>query len=373
MRATLLVAVAMGCAHAPAPILMPPVTVPSPYIGYDSPRYADPRMWLCLPGRAGDACTGDLTATEVRADGSRRVIPDIPAATDPPVDCFYVYPTQDSSPDAKNHENLADLGTIPRTALMQVGQFRAVCRLFVPLYRQASIGTYSRWKEHQEPYFAAAFSDVAEAFLHYMGQYNHGRKVVLIGHSQGGEMVSRLLKRFFDADPVMRARLLYAFPIGALLAVRNGQTVGGDFMNIPICTRRGDTGCIVGYRSFRAGQAVDPDGDEPAAGMTSICVNPADLTGNGAHPLRRSYFFIGGKQVGDRRTPPFVVLPDYYTSRCVDREDRYRYLEIGVVPGDPRVNPIDFNGEADPNMGLHGLDMQFPLGDLVDLVAAGAR
>ena len=36
---------------------------------------------------------------------------------------------------------------------------------------------------------------VVDAFLHYMGQYNRGRKVVLLGHSQGAQMIVRLLQR----------------------------------------------------------------------------------------------------------------------------------------------------------------------------------
>ncbi len=49
-------------------------------------------LWLCGPAAADDACTGALDATVVAADGTRSVEPFVPDH-DPPIDCFYVYPT----------------------------------------------------------------------------------------------------------------------------------------------------------------------------------------------------------------------------------------------------------------------------------------
>src|SRR4051812_46339592 len=55
--------------------------------------YSDPANWLCLPGRADDACgKANEEATIVLANGTmihQAFAPDPNA----PVDCFYVYPT----------------------------------------------------------------------------------------------------------------------------------------------------------------------------------------------------------------------------------------------------------------------------------------
>src|SRR5690242_13921936 len=48
--------------------------------------------WLCRPGTRPDPCTANLTATVVRANGSKRSQTAQPAKN-PPIDCFYVYPT----------------------------------------------------------------------------------------------------------------------------------------------------------------------------------------------------------------------------------------------------------------------------------------
>ena len=53
--------------------------------------------WLCRPGHVPDPCVTDLTATVVAASGPTTVR-HAAVAADPPVDCFYVYPTVSSQP-----------------------------------------------------------------------------------------------------------------------------------------------------------------------------------------------------------------------------------------------------------------------------------
>ena len=53
--------------------------------------YAKPANWLCLPGRA-DTCAAPPAATWLNAGGYGGAIPNV-VAKDPPLDCFYVYPT----------------------------------------------------------------------------------------------------------------------------------------------------------------------------------------------------------------------------------------------------------------------------------------
>lgn len=101
----------------------------------------------------------------------------------------------------------------------------AKCAVYAPLYRQATIGTYFAGKDRRESFLQTAYSDVLDAFLHYMGQHNRGRKVVLIGHSQGADMISRLLRQVFDHDPAMRERLMLAMPVGDRSKCRTGSSL----------------------------------------------------------------------------------------------------------------------------------------------------
>jgi len=371
-----------GCA-VPAKSPAPPVDLKSPFTGYASERYSQSRWWLCMAGRE-DACSGNLDATEIRPDGTHVEVRDRHAPGSDLVDCFYVYPTVDLRPWPASHENFSDLSSMKLPTLNQAARFRSVCRVFVPLYRQTSIGTYFQPKGVRAPYREVAESDVDDAFLHYMGQYNRGHKIVLMGHSQGGEMVVHLLKRFFDGDAAMRDRLLLAMPIGWPIEVAPGQTTGGTFTNLPVCTKSGETGCVVAYRTYSASHEVVPGRAAPTEGHESVCVHPGQLA-HGAEVFSRSFFGVPEwfgipnwmfalKGTGTVLTP-FVMLRGYYTGRCVKGDGGFRYLEVSVapVPGDKRESPIDlgsmwFRGE----LGTHLFDMQFGGGDLMDLVAQRA-
>jgi pimeloyl-ACP methyl ester carboxylesterase len=366
-----------ACAEPPPPAnLGPPSTLRSPFTGYESPHYKNPSAWLCLPGRA-DACADDLDATELLPDGSRALAQDRRLAGADDVDCFYVYPTVDMTLFPGNHTDFSSTESMARATVAQAARFRDTCRLFVPLYRQVTLGTYFRSPEAREPYLAVATSDVVDAFVHYMATYNGGRKVVLIGHSQGAEMVTRLLRRFFDDDPAMRDRLVLAMPIGGHLDVKEGSTVGGTFAHIPVCTRAGEMGCVVGYRSFAAGANVEPDAEAPAPGLVRVCVNPAELDNGPGKPFSRAFFPLRDDSRQRMRgvdgiTTPFVVLRDFYSGSCHAGPGFVRYLSVSTTPppGDVRVSPVDFSSIwLRGKLGLHILDFQLAQGDLVDLVA----
>src|ERR1700722_10042874 len=50
------------------------------------------KAWLCFPGSPTDWCSVELTTTVISADGSRRNVA-VSVPQNPPIDCFYVYPT----------------------------------------------------------------------------------------------------------------------------------------------------------------------------------------------------------------------------------------------------------------------------------------
>jgi pimeloyl-ACP methyl ester carboxylesterase len=336
-------------------------------------------MWLCRPDLVGDACHGDLSATEIRADGSRAVVPHA-SAPDPEIDCFYVYPTVDLSLWPGNHQSFDDLGPMTDATRAQAARFTEICSAYVPLYRQATLGTYLRGQDRRERFLDVAFSDVADAFLHYMGQYNEGRKVVLIGHSQGGDMIVRLLQRYFDTDPAMRERLLVAIAVGWQVEVPKGRTAGATFVSLPVCTRPEELGCVVAYRSHRAGEQVAPRSG-PKPGNETACVDPTRLGGAQPGILSRSYFLLTARsrerlQGVDGIDTPFLMLRSLYSAECSDGVDGYRYLGVSVAPapGDTRQSPLDLEDwRLGTKMGLHLFDMQLPQGDLIDLVARKAR
>jgi hypothetical protein len=367
---------AAGCA-IPAPTV--PAAGHSPFTGYASQLYGNDAMWLCRPDLPADPCRMDREVTEIHRDRSRSVTRQRPAAR-PAVDCFYVYPTVDGRLLPGNHTDTEDMAAAAEATLGQTTLFGEVCALYVPVYRQITIGTYILPGEAAARRSEVAFSDVDDAFLHYMGQYNHGRKIVLLGHSQGADMVVRLLQRRFEHDPVMRARLLVAMPIGGPVEVPRGRAVGGTFDALPLCTAPDELGCVVAFQSRVAGGKAGAPAFQPKPGNEIACVNPAPGA-QGARRFSRTLLPLTEQtrpwlQNLDGVATPLVMLRDLYTGACIDGPDGYRYLGVATAlePRDERASPVDLaDGRFNGLLGLHVLDFQFAQGDLVDLVARKAR
>jgi hypothetical protein len=129
-----------------------------------------------------------MDATELGADGTRVPRPFSPAAN-PPADCFYIYPTVDMEVVPGNHSDFTDTSRMREFTRAQVARFGSVCRVFVPLYRQMTLGTYLAPRDVHQRLFDFAFADVLAAFRHYLAHFDDGRGIVLLGHSQGAQMV----------------------------------------------------------------------------------------------------------------------------------------------------------------------------------------
>lgn len=341
---------------------------------YSSPTYSDPVNWLCRPDRSDDACDIDLDATLVRADGTTEVQRFRPAA-DPAADCFYVYPTISADPPPNS-----DLSPGPEERLVvanQFARFGSVCRLFAPVYRQvplaglSALGATTTTGVPGAPTPGqVAYGDVLDAWRQYLANDNDGRPVVLIGHSQGSGHLTRLLTEAITTDPVARERLVSALLVGSSVKVPGAP---GAIPDLPVCTQRDGrpaTGCLLSYVSFAA-DAPPPDGSlfgraRDGQGRT-VCTNPADLTG-GAAPLD-SYFPARPDQ---GLSTPFVRYEGLLQGRCTS-DPRFDWLEVTNThaPGDTR--PADVGGRITPVWGLHLIDVNLALGNLVDLVGQQVR
>jgi hypothetical protein len=354
----------------------------NPFKGFKSARYADEQQWLCRPDQTttpNQCAVNDLTATVVLPNNT--LAPEIvgPPRPEPDYDCFYVYPTVDLSVTPGNHTDFSDLAYILDPLVSQAARFNRSCRVFAPLYRQVTIGTYFSNDPHRDEYFALAYSDVKEAFRHYMGQYNNGRNFVLMGHSQGTGHVTQLIQELIDPDPELRERLIAALLIGGSVAVPDGEVVGGTFQNIPLCTTANQAGCVIAYRSYAHDFPPAGGSNVVDANLDTACTNPAAL-GGGKGLFAASYFplhvnqptFRVGTDIGLPIDTAFADFPGFYSGECVKDDHGKSYLEIGVDPGpgDVRTNPIPFaNPLFGPALlGMHVLDYNFALGDLIQLV-----
>lgn len=387
---TLIAALALGLACATGAFAQAPSASPSP-----APNYDDPATWLCRPGRA-DSCTQDQTATVVAADGAlaREAFHADAAA---PIDCFYVYPTvsNDATPNSDMTANAEEQFVVAQ----QFARFGARCRLFAPLYRQVTV-TALRAALTGAPMPAdrlMAYTDVKTAWDHYLAHDNNGRGVVLIGHSQGAGILTALIANEIDGKPVS-SKLVSALILGANVPVPRDRVVGGVFKTTPLCTNAAQTGCVVSYVSFRETAPPPPTSRFgttlssnpialPAGDLTAACVNPAALlrgqTGAASADLH-SYLAAAGRAFGAGAEPtpwsagqtistPFVSTPGLLTAHCVTTPT-HTYLSVRVNGNvdDPRVDDIPGDviagGRVLPDWGLHLVDANIAMGDLVALV-----
>jgi len=301
-------------------------------------------------------------------------------ATDPPLDCFYVYPTVNIGGPVGNDTDFSDTTFELDPLLSQGAPFNGTCRVFAPLYRQITLATFNA--PDAARYLAIAYADVRDAFQHYLAHDNGGRPFVLLGHSQGTSMLTLLIQDLFDDDPALRAQLVVALLVGGGVEVPHGEAVGGTFQHVPLCTTNAETGCVIAFRTYAEG--YPPINASNAASDPSLeraCTNPAALAG-GEALLRGSYFPVLVRQplfqVGDPPAVPTAValLENLWAAECTTDATGSRYLEIRFRPGvgDLRTNQINLDHPAlyPGFLGTHILDYNFTLGDLLAQVAGRA-
>jgi hypothetical protein len=349
--------------------------------------YADAKNWLCLPGRADDACAADESTTIVAADGST-TREDFARDAKAKIDCFYVYPTVSIEPTANADMNA---GPMEKSVVaQQFARFGAVCRTYAPLYRQVTL-TALRAAMAGKPMPAnrdLAYNDVLDAWNYYLAHDNRGRGVVLVGHSQGSGVLINLIKNEIDGKPVQH-RLVSAILMGSRLAVPAGGVVGGDFKSIPLCQAPGQTQCAIAYASFRANvppPANSRFGKVPGAGMVAGCANPAALAGGPGELhayLSSRGSFLGMPMSrpwakGKTIDTPFVSVPGMLSAECRANTNG-SYLAI-MVHGDPNgarvddiVGDIVVGGKVQTDWGLHLIDANLAMGNLLEIVRAQSK
>jgi Protein of unknown function (DUF3089) len=352
--------------------------------------YSRGESWLCRPDRLG-ACDVDLSTTIIAENGTLTRETSKPD-TNAPIDCFYVYPTvsTDPTPNSDMTADPAELNVIRQ----QFARFSSKCRPYAPLYRQVTLaGLRTRLAGSAGGGSLAKgiqYDDVRDAWNYYLEHDNKGRGFVLVGHSQGSFILDELIRNEIDGKPV-QSRMVSAILLGATLSVPRGKDVGGSFQHVRLCHSASQTGCVITYVSFRStvpppantrfGKVTDPN-------MIAACTNPAALAG-GSGNLDARLSVDGRTIVGTTRPKPWVVpeqpietpwvsVPGLLTAQCKSNENA-TYLEVTVHgnPSDPRTDDIigDLGaaGQIQADWGLHLVDVNVAMGNLVNIVGDQAK
>ena len=351
--------------------------------------YAQEASWLCRPGRA-DACSSDQSATVVQADGATSLEA---FAADPKaaVDCFYVYPTVSTDPGGNSDMVIDPAERI--VAEQQAARFGSVCRVFAPMYRQVTLVALRKvMMGMASPGDAAlAYADVKAAWTDYLARDNGGRGVVLIGHSQGSRVLLDLIAKEIDGKPVQK-QIVSALILGMSTPINPATNTYGS---MPLCQTAGQTGCMISYVSFRASSpppAGSRFGKVEQPGMVAACVNPAALRAGKApqdSALVQSYFtgkgIVGSVLAAPKPwskgltlTTPFASTPGLVSAQCVNNGTHsYLAITLNGVAADPRVDDIPGDilvlGQPLKDWGLHMIDVNLTMGDLVAVVGEQAK
>jgi hypothetical protein len=226
------------------------------------PDYGDVQYWAAHPWKYD---TSDSVPDAIRKN----------YVNDSLADVFFIHPTtltdyDDTSWNAAIDNIFINEKTDNSSILYQASVFNEHCRVFAPRYRQAHIKAFYVSKEDAAKFFDLAYQDIKTAFEYYLTHYNKGRPVIIASHSQGTLHAGRLLKEFFEGNS-LKDKLVCAYIIGL--------PIPQDYFSIlQPCTDSLETGCFVGWRTFKTGYEPGFVKEEK---FSSIVINPLTWTTSG--------------------------------------------------------------------------------------------
>ncbi len=338
--------------------------------------------WLCKPGAEPNPCKGSLKTTVFDTAGTSTV--EKPSnASKPKYDCFYVYPTVSEQPTANANKQIDPQQTA--IAEYQAARFSQTCRVYAPVYRQLTLAGINDPANVSEEEVEIAYGDVLPAWRTYLKRFNRGRGVVLIGHSQGTGMLSRLLADEIEGKNSQRKKLVSALLLGLNVTVEKGSDKGGTFERTPTCQSAKQTRCVIAFSTFNATPPANaefgrvdtgfvelPSGADPSDYQVA-CTNPASLGGGSGklETVYRSEPFPGTLGIGiglmfangvPTAPTPWLTPQAHYRGECVSANGA-NVLMLSSIAGAELLSPSPV-----PAWGLHLVDVNIGLGNLVEIV-----
>jgi hypothetical protein len=335
-------------------------------------------VWLCKPGQSPDPCNVSLATTVFSPTLHKLSVIHPARVKKPAIDCFYVYPTV-----SDQATTLANLHIDPEErsiALYQAARYSQYCRVFAPMYRQVTVTALNSGNRESPQQLATPLNDVRAAFATYLRKDNHGRGFVLIGHSQGSFVLEQLIAKDVDSKPAVRKRLVSAILLGGNVLVKRHKTIGGSFQHIPACRSNTQLACVIAFSTFdQPPPANSLFGRTTVAGEHVLCTNPAALDGGAAkvEPIFPSQPFAPGTLIAAgitllKITQPtastqWISEPGSYRAQCSSAGGA-NVLQITALDGAQTATP-----SPDPTWGLHLLDANIELGNLISVVHSEAN
>jgi hypothetical protein len=163
-------------------------------------------------------------------------------------DVFYVYPTlisgkNDIRWNVPTTDEVQNNLVLNKAVHFQASAWATAGNVYVPLYRQAHLRSYSYLEKGGKEALMLAYSDVRAAFQVYLEKYNNGRPIIIASHSQGTSHTRLLLKDFFDDKPLQN-KLIAAYLVGIGIPK-------DEFKTIRVMTKPDETGGFVSWNTYK--------------------------------------------------------------------------------------------------------------------------
>jgi Protein of unknown function (DUF3089) len=247
---------------------------------------------LCVVGAASTAAAAPVKPTDYSVRGHWL---SLPTAIVGRVDVFYLYPSAytKESPDAPNVGPVDDPGMMQGAQAAfsrQATAFGPYARIFAPYYRQAD----ARWSlslpaaEHIRVEKGKPTRDAVAAFKYYIAHCNHGRPFILVGHSQGSEVMLDLLSEYMPSHPGVYRRMIAAYVPG--YTVTRKYLDANHFRFAKGAT---DTGVIISWNT-----------EAPTIGAPNPVLLPGALAINPITWTRKQTEAPAGKNLGSIQLDP---------------------------------------------------------------------
>ena len=116
--------------------------------------------------------------------------------------------------------------------------------LYVPFYRQAHIRVFNeKFKVDGKKALDLAYSDIREAFIFYLKNYNDNTPFIIASHSQGTVHAKRIISEFIDGKE-LQEKLIAAYLVGI-------KVTEDEFDNIKPMNSPDETGGFVSWNTFK--------------------------------------------------------------------------------------------------------------------------